>query len=62
VDNKTTNADDDFDDVDKLSSADLAGLFVDALHRAGIVKDTDVERAIAIVTEEIDVRKSFNDL
>lgn len=48
-------------DVEKMSSEDLAALVVDALLRAEIVKEADVRRAIAIATEEIEVRKAMGD-
>jgi hypothetical protein len=51
----------DADLGEKLSTADLAALVVDALLRAGILKADDVKRAIAIATEEIDVRKTLGD-
>ena len=47
--------------VEKLSSEDLAALVADALLRAGILKQDDVPRAIAITTEEIEVRKTLGD-
>ncbi|MEX2499799.1 MAG: hypothetical protein WD397_13100 [Wenzhouxiangellaceae bacterium] len=47
--------------VDKLSSEDLAALVVDALLRADIVNAEDVERAIEIAVEEINVRKILGD-
>jgi hypothetical protein len=46
---------------EKLSSEDLAAIVIDALLRAGIVKEEDIERAIRIATEEIDVRKALGD-
>jgi hypothetical protein len=46
---------------EKISSEDLAGLIVDALLCASIVKQEDVQRAIKIATEEIEVRKDFGD-
>jgi hypothetical protein len=46
---------------DILSTGELAAIVVDALLRANIVKDVDVERAIAIVAEEIEVRKILGD-
>jgi len=47
--------------TNRLSSSDLATLVVDALVVAGIVKEPDAERAILIVTEEIDARKAVRD-
>jgi len=47
--------------VDRLSSEDLAALVVDALLRADIVNSKDVERAIEIAVEEINVRKILGD-
>src|SRR5262245_56740243 len=44
-----------------MTSKSLAGLIVDALVDAGIVSDNDVERAISIAKEEIDVRLSLGD-
>ena len=46
---------------EKLSSEDLAALILDAVARAGIIKDQDFERALKIATEEIDVRKAIGD-
>lgn len=48
-------------EVEKISGEDLASLVVDALLRADIVGDADVERAIAIAAEEIEVRKILGD-
>ena len=47
--------------ANKLTSEDLAALIIDALKCAGIVDQLDVDRAIAIATEEIDARKAVND-
>jgi hypothetical protein len=44
-----------------LTSKSLAGLIVDALRTAKIVGEKDVARAIAIATEEIEVRKAGGD-
>ncbi len=44
-----------------MPSEDLAAIIVDALLRAKIVAKHDVERALKIATEEIDVRKSLGD-
>jgi hypothetical protein len=49
----------DPDPVEKISSEELAMLIVDALLWASIVKEDDVQRAIKIATEEIEVRKAF---
>jgi isopentenyl diphosphate isomerase/L-lactate dehydrogenase-like FMN-dependent dehydrogenase len=49
------------DDKGKLSSRDLAALVVDALCDAGIVKKDDLERAVEVAAEEIEVRKSMGD-
>jgi len=46
---------------DHLSSEDLAAIVVDALLRAGIVRGDEVGKAIAIATEEINVRKALGD-
>lgn len=40
---------------------ELAASIVDALLRANIVKESDVEKAIRIATEEIEVRKTMGD-
>jgi hypothetical protein len=47
------------DPVEKISSEELAMLIVDALLCASLVKQEDVQRAIKIATEEIEVRKAF---
>lgn len=47
--------------ADRLGSDDLAALIIDALLRANIIKDGDVERAVKIATEEIEVRKALGD-
>lgn len=47
--------------VERLSSGELAVLVIDALLRASIVKADDVERALRIATEEIEVRKALGD-
>jgi len=49
------------DSADRLSSEDLAALIVDALLQAKIVKQEDVQRAVEIATEEIEVRKALGD-
>jgi hypothetical protein len=51
----------DINEVDVLSSEELAALVVDALLRAGVVEPEKVNLAIAIVTEEIEVRKALGD-
>lgn len=51
----------DVDSADRLASDDLAALIVDALLRANIVKEEDVERAMKITTEEIEVQKILGD-
>jgi hypothetical protein len=48
-------------DGNKLSSVELAALIVDALFQAGIIGEVDIERAIAVVAEEVDVRKAIHD-
>jgi hypothetical protein len=45
----------------KLTRESLAALIVDALLDAGIVARPDLDKAIAIVTEEIDARKAARD-
>jgi hypothetical protein len=47
--------------AEKLSSDDLGGLVVDALRIGGLIKNADVKRAIAIVTEKLDARKGMGD-
>jgi hypothetical protein len=47
--------------VVRVRSDELAAILVDALGDAGIVRSADVERAIAIVTEEVDVRRALGD-
>ena len=49
------------DERGRLRSESLAALVVDALVDASIVKQEDVERAIEIATEEIEVRKALGD-
>lgn len=51
----------DADSAERLGSDDLAALIVDALLRANIVKEEDVERAVKIATEEIEVLKIMAD-
>ena len=44
-----------------LSSESLAGLIIDALVDAGLLKKEDFEKAVVIATEEIEVRKVAGD-
>lgn len=44
-----------------MPTEDLAGLIVDALLTAGLLKGADVVRATEIVEEEINVRKALGD-
>ena len=44
-----------------LTSETLAGLIVDALVDAGVVAKEDLDKAVAIASEEIDVRKAAGD-
>ena len=46
---------------ERLPSEELAALIVDALLRANILQEKDVERALRIAVEEIDVRKVLGD-
>lgn len=46
---------------DALGSKELAALIVDALLRANIIKEVDIERVLGIVAEEIEVRMSLGD-
>jgi hypothetical protein len=46
---------------DGLTSDDLAALIIDALLRADVVKKEDVEQAMKIAIEEIEVRKAMGD-
>jgi hypothetical protein len=57
MDNTADTQDPDL--VEKISSEELAMLIVDALLCASLVKKEDVQRAIKIATEEIEVRKAF---
>ncbi|HJW75515.1 MAG TPA: hypothetical protein VJ787_07565 [Thermoleophilia bacterium] len=43
------------------TSKDLAALIVDALLRASIIRSQDIERALEVVVEELEVRKSLGD-
>ena len=45
----------------RLSSEDLAGLIVDALLRADMLTQDQVDRAVRIVSEEIEVRSVLGD-
>ncbi len=45
----------------KLPTEELAGLIVDALITGDVVSKASYERAMAIVIEEIDVRKALGD-
>ena len=45
----------------RLASRALAGLIVDALVDAGLLRETDNDRAVAVATEEIDARKAVGD-
>jgi hypothetical protein len=45
----------------KLTSEFLAALIVDALFQANVVKKEDLEKGIAITTEEINARKAAGD-
>jgi len=44
-----------------MRSEELAAIVVDALKDAGLVRSEDCERAIAIATEEIEVRRALGD-
>jgi hypothetical protein len=44
-----------------LTSDSLAGLLVDALVEANIIKAVDFDKAVEIAVEEIDVRKAAGD-
>ncbi len=45
----------------KLTSESLAALIIDALIDAKIIRKEDLDRAIKITMEEIDVRKGAGD-
>ncbi|MCA9679513.1 MAG: hypothetical protein KC464_31065 [Myxococcales bacterium] len=47
--------------TERLSTAELAELIVDALRVAGIVAPADVARALTIVAEEVHARKCVGD-
>jgi len=49
------------DNDNRLSSEDLAALIVDALEYAGIVAESEFEKAVTITAEEIDARKAVGD-
>jgi hypothetical protein len=56
------NDDDDGLEPDgTVTSKELATLIVDGLVQASIVNEKDIARAIAIATEEIEVRKALGD-
>jgi len=44
-----------------MPSEELAAIVVDALKDAGLIQSADIERAIAIVSEESDVRRVLGD-
>lgn len=46
---------------DRLTSEELGALIIDALLSAGLLRETDISRAMAIATEEIEVRKALGD-
>lgn len=46
---------------EKLESADLAALIVDALIREGLLPESRAQEAVDIATEEIRVRKIMGD-
>jgi hypothetical protein len=45
----------------RLSSESLAALVIDALVDAGLVTHEDIEKAIRVAAEEIEVRKALGD-
>lgn len=45
------------DEAGRLQSGELAAFIVDALLRANLLNAVDVERAIAVAAEEIEVQK-----
>ena len=45
----------------RISSEDLAAIIIDALLDVGIVKKTDVQRALEIAMDKIDGRKELGD-
>ncbi|MFZ5891916.1 MAG: hypothetical protein ACOY0T_12750 [Myxococcota bacterium] len=47
--------------ADRLTSEALASLVIDSLVHPGIVRAEDVERAITIVTDELEARKAMGD-
>lgn len=51
-----------YDPSDALTSEILARMIVDALFRAGIVQETDLEAANAIAAEELNVRHLSGEL
>ena len=46
---------------EKISSEELAALIVDALLRAGIVREDSVQLAVRVAVEEIEARKVMGD-
>lgn len=46
---------------DRMSSERLAVLIIDALVDAGLVKKEDIDRAVAVAAEEIEVRRTLSD-
>ncbi len=44
-----------------IESKEFAAIIVDALKDAGLINQDGVEQAIAIVAEEIDVRRALGD-
>lgn len=44
-----------------MTTEELAALIVDALLLAGVIRQEDVDRAIRIAMEEIDVRRVLGD-
>jgi hypothetical protein len=49
------------DEINVAWSRDIAGLATDALVDAGLLNKTDLDRATAIISEEIFVRLSMKD-
>ncbi len=45
----------------RRTSESLAVLLIDALVDAGLVNQADFQQAVAVVTEEIEVRKALGD-
>ncbi|WNB74046.1 hypothetical protein [Methylomonas koyamae] len=44
-----------------LGTTELAALIVDALLHGGVLRKDDINRALEIVSEEIDARKAMGD-